>query len=44
MNKQPPPYLCHIFVCANIRENYPENPGCGAKGGGKTEGGGKLER
>ena len=34
MNKQPTPYLCHIFVCANVRENNPENPGCGAKGGG----------
>jgi (2Fe-2S) ferredoxin len=27
------PYLCHIFVCSNVRENNPENPGCGAKGG-----------
>jgi (2Fe-2S) ferredoxin len=27
------PYLCHIFICANVRENHPENPGCGAKGG-----------
>lgn len=34
MNKQPTPYLCHIFVCTNIRETNPENPGCGAKGGG----------
>jgi len=34
MTKQPSPYLCHIFVCANIRESNPENPGCGAKGGG----------
>jgi len=34
MNKQPTPYLCHIFVCTNTRENRPDNPGCGAKGGG----------
>ncbi len=33
MKKQQTPYLCHIFVCANMRENNPENPGCGAKGG-----------
>ena len=33
MNKQQTPYLCHIFICANVRENNPENPGCGAKGG-----------
>jgi (2Fe-2S) ferredoxin len=31
--KQQSPYLCHIFVCSNVRENNPENPGCGAKGG-----------
>jgi (2Fe-2S) ferredoxin len=33
MKKQMTPYQCHIFVCANVRENNPENPGCGAKGG-----------
>lgn len=33
MNPQSTPYLCHIFVCSNVRENNPENPGCGAKGG-----------
>jgi (2Fe-2S) ferredoxin len=33
MNKQTIPYLCHIFICTNVRENNPENPGCGAKGG-----------
>lgn len=27
------PYPCHIFVCGNVRENNPENPGCGTKGG-----------
>ncbi len=37
MNRQPTPYLCHLFVCANIRENRPENPGCGAKGGGELK-------
>jgi (2Fe-2S) ferredoxin len=31
MKQQPTPYLCHIFVCTNVRENNPENPGCGAK-------------
>ncbi|MCC7300966.1 MAG: (2Fe-2S) ferredoxin domain-containing protein [Verrucomicrobia bacterium] len=34
MKKQTTPYQCHIFVCSNVRENNPENPGCGAKGGG----------
>ena len=34
MKKSATPYCCHIFVCANTRENNPENPGCGAKGGG----------
>jgi (2Fe-2S) ferredoxin len=34
MKKQSTPYLCHIFVCSNVRGNNPENPGCGAKGGG----------
>ncbi|HNX53021.1 MAG TPA: (2Fe-2S) ferredoxin domain-containing protein [Pontiellaceae bacterium] len=34
MNKQSTPYLCHIFICSNIRENHPANPGCGTKGGG----------
>ena len=33
MTKQLSPYQCHIFVCANVRESNPENPGCGAKGG-----------
>lgn len=33
MKKQTTPYRCHIFVCANVRENNQENPGCGAKGG-----------
>lgn len=32
MNRQPSPYLCHIFVCSNVRDN-PDKPGCGAKGG-----------
>jgi (2Fe-2S) ferredoxin len=34
MKQQTAPYKCHIFVCANVRENNPANPGCGAKGGG----------
>jgi (2Fe-2S) ferredoxin len=34
MKKSMAPYQCHIFVCSNVRENNPENPGCGAKGGG----------
>ena len=34
MKKQLTPYVCHIFVCSNVRDNKPENPGCGAKGGG----------
>lgn len=34
MNKQTTPYLCHIFICSNVRENNPENPGCGTKGSG----------
>ncbi|MFA6172658.1 MAG: (2Fe-2S) ferredoxin domain-containing protein [Kiritimatiellales bacterium] len=33
MKQQVTPYICHIFVCANVRKNSPENPGCGAKGG-----------
>jgi len=33
MNKQLTPYACHIFVCSNVRDNKPENPGCGASGG-----------
>jgi (2Fe-2S) ferredoxin len=33
MKTQPSPYLCHIFICTNVRENNPDNPGCGAKGG-----------
>jgi len=33
MKRQLTPYLCHIFVCSNLRDN-PENPGCGASGGG----------
>lgn len=33
MNRSTTPYLCHIFVCSNVRENRPDNPGCGAKGG-----------
>jgi len=37
MNKQSSPYLCHIFVCSNVRENNPENPGCGAKGSGELK-------
>jgi len=36
MNKQPPPYTCHIFVCSNVRE-HPDNPGCGASGGGELK-------
>ncbi len=34
MNRQPTPYLCHIFICSNVRENNLANPGCGTKGGG----------
>ena len=37
MNKQPSPYLCHIFVCSNVRENRPDNPGCGASSGGELK-------
>ncbi|NOU35287.1 MAG: (2Fe-2S) ferredoxin domain-containing protein [Kiritimatiellaceae bacterium] len=37
MNKQPTPYLCHIFVCSNVRENNPANPGCGARGGAELK-------
>jgi (2Fe-2S) ferredoxin len=33
MQQQPSPYLCHLFVCSNVRENRPDNPGCGARGG-----------
>jgi (2Fe-2S) ferredoxin len=33
MNKQASPYRCHIFICVNVRENNPANPGCGTKGG-----------
>ncbi len=32
MKKQPVPYACHIFICTNVREHNPENPGCGAQG------------
>jgi len=37
MNKSTTPYACHIFVCSNVRDNRPENPGCGAHGGGKLK-------
>ena len=37
MKKQKSPYLCHIFVCSNVRENNPLNPGCGAKGGDRLK-------
>jgi len=37
MRKQMTPYLCHIFVCSNVRKNKPENSGCGAKGGGELK-------
>lgn len=37
MNKEPAPYLCHIFVCANVRGNNPDNPGCGTKGGAELK-------
>lgn len=33
MKKSVTPYCCHLFVCANVRENRPDNPGCGARGG-----------
>ena len=33
MKKDASPYLCHIFVCSNVRENRPDKPGCGASGG-----------
>jgi (2Fe-2S) ferredoxin len=37
MKQQMTPYLCHIFVCTNVRENNPANPGCGAKGGAELK-------
>jgi (2Fe-2S) ferredoxin len=33
MNTQKSPYLCHIFICTNVRNDNPENPGCGTKCG-----------
>lgn len=33
MIKQVTPYKCHLFICSNVRDNQPENPGCGARGG-----------
>jgi len=33
MKKSTTPYSCHIFVCSNVRDNNPNNPECGAKGG-----------
>ena len=36
MKTQPTPYACHIFVCSNLRDN-PDNPGCGASGGGELK-------
>ena len=37
MKQQTTPYDCHLFVCSNTRENRPDNPGCGAKGGGELK-------
>ena len=37
MKKSVTPYVCHIFVCDNVRENRPDNPGCGAKDGGRLK-------
>jgi (2Fe-2S) ferredoxin len=37
MQQQSTPYACHIFVCSNVRDNQPENPGCGASGGGELK-------
>lgn len=37
MNQQTTPYLCHIFVCTNVREKNPDNPGCGTKDSGKLK-------
>jgi (2Fe-2S) ferredoxin len=37
MKKDTTPYACHIFVCSNLRDNKPENPGCGAKDGGELK-------
>jgi (2Fe-2S) ferredoxin len=37
MKKQNSPYLCHLFVCSNVRPNNPSNPGCGAKGGDRLK-------
>jgi (2Fe-2S) ferredoxin len=36
MQQQSTPYECHIFVCSNVRDK-PENPGCGAVGGGELK-------
>lgn len=33
MHTQNAPYKCHLFVCTNVRENSPDNPGCGVKTG-----------
>lgn len=43
MNRKTAPYICHIFICSNVRENTPENPGCGAKGGSRLKETLKLE-
>ena len=37
MKKSTTPYACHIFVCSNLRDNKPENPGCGASGGAELK-------
>ena len=37
MKKSTTPYQCHIFVCSNVRENRPDNPGCGASGGSELK-------
>lgn len=34
---QPTPHLAHLFVCSNVRDNNPANPGCGAKGGAELK-------
>lgn len=33
MKKRTSPYVCHLFICTNVREDQPDNPGCGTKSG-----------
>lgn len=37
MNQSTTPYKCHLFVCTNVRDNRPDNPGCGTRGGGELK-------